>query len=103
MTEPAKGEATISGANKSYTTVKTALEGVLKVDSFQNEKIVLTANATIPTQPSGTTALSVELTFKANANYTFDDSITKGTAYTYDEGQATAKLTLKITPAKDWE
>ena len=40
MTEPTKGEATIIGANKTYNKVKTALEGVLKVDSFKNEKIV---------------------------------------------------------------
>ena len=105
MTEPAKGEATISKANKTYATVKAALESVLTTANFQKEQIGLTANAKIPTQPSGAEALSVELTFKANAGYTFDTSITGGDAYTYDGSQnpATAKLTLKITPAANWE
>ena len=103
MTEPASGTANIEGANKKYATVKAALEGVLTTANFQKEQIGLTANATIPTQPSGAEALSVELTFKANANYTFDDSIIKGTAYTYEEASKTAKLTLKITPAQAWE
>ena len=103
MTEPTKGKATISGANKTYATVKAALADVLKVDSFKNEKIGLTANATIPTKPTGSAALSVELTFKASAGYTFDTSITEGDAYIYDKTQATAKLTLEITPAQPWE
>ena len=103
MTEPASGEATIEGANKTYNTVKTALTSVLTVDSFKNEKIGLTANATIPTKPGESSALSVELTFKASAGYTFDTSITGGNAYTYDESAKTAKLTLKITPAQAWE
>ena len=105
MTEPASGTANIEGANKKYTTVKAALEGVLTTANFQKEQIGLAADATIPSQPSGAEALSVELTFKANANYTFDDSIIKGSAYTYDGSQnpATAKLTLKITPAQAWE
>ena len=107
MTEPASGKATISGANKNYTTVKTALANVLKTETFQNEKIVLTAAPSISdTKPDpASKALSVELIFKANADYTFDDSIIKGTAYTYDGNQnpATAKLTLEITPVTDWE
>ena len=102
MTDPTNGEATISEANKTYNTVKTALANVLKTETFQNEKIGLNAVPTIPTQPSGAAALSVELTFKANANYTFDDSIIKGSAYTYDKNAGTAKLTLKITPAENW-
>ena len=103
MTEPAKGEATISGANKTYNTVKTALEGVLKVDSFQNEKIGLNAVPTIPAQPNNSDPLSVELTFKANDGYTFDDSIINGSAYTYNGTDKTAKLTLKITPTQAWK
>ena len=103
MTEPANGEATISGANKSYNTVKTALEGVLKVDSFKNEKIGLTAAPTIPTKPAGSDALSVELTFKASAGYTFDDSIINGKAYDYNKSDKTAKLKLNITPAEAWQ
>ena len=104
MTEPANGEATISGANKTYTAVKTALEGVLTIANFQKEQIGLTAAPTISaTKPDTSKALSVELTFKANDGYTFDDSIIKGKAYTYTESDKTAKLKLNITPAKDWE
>ncbi|WP_288622176.1 hypothetical protein [uncultured Brachyspira sp.] len=106
MTEPASGKATISGANKTYATVKTALANVLKTENFQNKKIVLTAAPSISdTKPNASKALSVELIFKANADYTFDDSIIKGTAYTYNGNQnpATAKLTLEISPATDWE
>ena len=105
MTEPASGKATIEGANKNYNKVKAALAGVLTVDNFKNEKIELTAAPTIPTKPDGIGALSVELTFKASADYTFDTSITGGDAYTYDGSKdpATAKLTLEITPAQPWE
>ena len=100
---PQRGEATISGANKNYNKVKASLKKVLTIANFQSEKIGLTADATIPAQPSGSQELSVELTFKANTDYTFDDSITKGSAYTYEETSKTAKLTLKITPAQAWE
>ncbi|WP_302368716.1 hypothetical protein, partial [Brachyspira aalborgi] len=105
MTEPAKGKATIEGANKTYASVKKALEGVLKVDSFKNEKIELTVAPNISdTKPApASKALSVELVFKASAGYTFDTSITGGDAYTYDKSAKTAKLTLEITPAQDWE
>ena len=98
-----KGAATISGANQNYNKVKTALGGVLTVATFQKEQIGLNAAPTIPPQPSGSEALSVDLVFKANTGYTFDDSIINGSAYTYDKSQATAKLTLKITPAQAWE
>ena len=106
MTEPASGEATISGANKSYAKVKEALESVLTVNNFQKEQIGLNAAPTIPnasSKPNQSEALSVVLTFKANDGYTFDDSIIKGTAYKYDGSKATATLTLKITPAQAWE
>ncbi|TXJ30133.1 hypothetical protein EPJ69_11230 [Brachyspira aalborgi] len=105
MTEPASGKATIEGANQKYNTVKTALEGVLTVNNFKKEQIGLTANATIPTKPTGAEVLSVKLTFKANTGYTFDTSITKGDAYTYNGSQypATAELTLEIKPAQNWE
>ena len=100
---PQKGTATIEGANKTYVSVKAALEGVLTAANFQKKQIGL-ANATIPsTRPKGSEALSVELTFKANTGYTFDDSIIKGEAYAYNESDKTAKLTLKITPAQSWE
>ncbi|WP_302367153.1 hypothetical protein [Brachyspira aalborgi] len=102
---PQNGNAAISGANQNYNKVKTALANVLKTETFQNEQIGLNAVPTIPNKPNQSAPLSVELVFKANAGYTFDDSITKGTAYKYDGSQnpATAKLTLEIKPAKDWE
>ena len=101
---PQSGNADISGANKNYNKVKAALEGVLTTATFQNEKIVLTAAPTISAnKPNQSEALSVELTFKANTDYTFDDSIIKGTAYKYDGSKATATLTLKITPTQPWE
>ena len=107
MTEPASGKATIEGANKNYNKVKAALAGVLTVDNLKNEKIELTAAPTIPANKPdpASKALSVELTFKASADYTFDTSITGGDAYTYDGSKdpATAKLTLEITPAQPWE
>ena len=102
---PQNGNAAISGANQNYNKVKTALANVLKTETFQNEQIGLNAAPTINVKPSGSEALSVVLTFKANTGYTFDDSITgKGkTTYTYNESDKTATLTLKITPAKNWE
>ena len=105
MTEPANGKATISGANKTYANVKAALAGVLTVGNFKGEQIGLTAAPTISdTKPNPVTdPLSVELTFKANEGYTFDDSITEGTKYKYTASDKTAKLTLKITPAQPWE
>ena len=99
-----KGAATIKGANKKYATVKAALEGVLKVETFQSEKIGLNAAPTIPANKPNTVTdpLSVELTFKANEGYTFDNSIIGGKKYIYTapagSSVATAKLTLKISP-----
>ena len=97
------GGATIGGADKSYAKVKDALEPVLKVDTFNKEKITLTVNPTIPAaKPTVTDPLSVELTFKANDGYTFDNSIIEGKKYQYTASSgsavATAKLTLKISP-----
>ena len=100
---PKGGEATIEGANKNYNDVKTALANVLKTETFQNEQIGLNAAPTIAAKPNQSEALNVELIFKANDGYTFDDSITGGDAYTYDKSGKTAKLTLKITPAQAWE
>ena len=99
-----KGAATIKGANKTYATVKTALANVLKIETFQKEQIGLNAAPTIGDQkPNNNDPLSVDLVFKANANYTFDNSITEGKIYVYDGSAKTAKLTLKITPAQAWE
>ena len=104
---PQKGTATIEGANKTYASVKAALVKVLTTANFQNEQILLKAAPTISAKPNQSEALSVELTFEANTTkgYTFDDSITGKTAsaYNYDENAKTAKLTLKITPAQNWE
>ena len=103
---PQNGNAAISGANQNYNKVKLSLERVLKVETFQSEKIGLNAAPTISdSKPSKSEALSVELTFKANAGYTFDDSITGAgkKTYIYTASDKTAKLTLKITPTKDWE
>ena len=98
-----KGNATIEGANSTYDTVKNALIPVLKEANFKNEKIGLTADPSIPnSKPAVTDPVTVELTFKANEGYTFDNSITKGTKYAYTASSgttvATAKLTLKIRP-----
>ena len=111
---PKNGEATIEGADNTkdkadnqYKVVKV-LKNTFTVDSFKNEQIKLQAapNVTDPTI-GNQNALSVDITFIANTDkgYTFDDSITgKGkTTYTYDEKAKTAKLTLKITPAANWE
>lgn len=99
-----QGVATIAEANKTYSKVKDTLTPVLTVNNFKNEKITLTADPTIPdNKPSTLTdPVSVELTFKANEGYTFDNSIIKGSKYAYTASSgttvATAKLTLKITP-----
>ena len=95
---PQKGSATIANANQSYDKVKTALSEPLKKANFINDKIELTADATIPTKPSGTASLDVKLIFKAKAPYEFDTTITTGDAYTYSDSDKTATLTLKISP-----
>ena len=101
---PQKGEATIENANKDKNTeqkykVVVALENTFKTTSFQNEKIELTADPTIPA-PSGSTALSVDISFKAKSGFEFDAKIINktDTAYTYDENTKSVKLTLKIKP-----
>ena len=107
---PENGEATIEGADntKNTTTQKHKVVEVLgntfTVDAFKDEQIKLQVAPTVNNPKTGTSdALSVEITFIANKGYTFDDSITEGNAYTYDENAGTAKLTLKITPATNWE
>ena len=108
---PKKGEATIERADNTKNSatseykVVEVLQNTFTKASFQSEQIGLNADLTVPKKPSSgnNTPLSVDITFIANKGYTFDDSITKGSAYTYDEGQATAKLTLKIAPAQAWE
>ena len=58
--------------------------------------------STITTKPNASEALSVELTFKANSGYEFDETITADSATAYTKNNKTAKLTLKITPSGDW-
>ena len=110
MTEPKSGTATIEGANNSKQgsdyKVVTVLKNTFKKSDFTGQ-ITLKEDLTAINAPTGgnNTPLSVEITFIANTDkgYTFDASITGGDAYTYDKAQATAKLTLKITPAQAWE
>ena len=104
MTEPSNGEATINGANKSFSKVKTALTTV-----FGTSQTILTVTTDLEskTQPGNNTALEVNITFKANSGFEFDTTITSPDAsakkYNYDASTKTAKLTLKITPAQNWE
>ena len=105
-----KGAATIDKANHTKKAnayqVVTVLKNTFTVDNFKDEQIKLQAVPNVLAPTSGnSTPLSVEITFIANADkgYTFDTSITEGTAYTYDKSAKTAKLTLKITPAQAWE
>ena len=101
MTEPANGEATINGANKSFSKVKTALIEVFKA---QQNVVTVTTDLTDSTpQPSNNTALQVNITFTAKSGFEFDTTITSAKKYNYDAGTKTAKLTLKITPAVNWE
>ena len=105
-----KGTATIDKANHtkkaSAYQVVTVLKNTFTLDNFKDEQIKLQAVPTVNDPTASTTnPLSVEITFIANTDkgYTFDDSIIKGTAYKYDAGTKTAKLTLKIVPAQNWE
>ena len=98
------GGATITGANTakedsgSDYKVKTVLVKAFKKINF-NREIGLQAEPTVNNPSAGTSdALSVEIIFTANTDYTFDASITTGKRYSYTEGNKTAKLTLKIEP-----
>ena len=79
MTKPTGGSADIADANNGFAKVKTA-------------------------KPQNKIALEVNITFKADSGYEFDETITgtSANAYTYDNTLKTAKLTLKITPTQDW-
>ena len=103
---PQDGSAEITDADNSKESsgqqkykVVIALENTFKTTSFQNEKIELTADPTIPT-PSGSTDLSVDISFKAKSGFEFDAKIIgkTDTTYTYDEATKSVKLTLKIKP-----
>ena len=101
---PQNGEATISGANKSFTKVKTALTTVF---GAPQTILTVTHNLSTAAKPDASRALNVEITFKANSGFEFDTTITSPDAsakkYNYNAGTKTAKLTLKITPANPWE
>ena len=103
---PKDGSAEITDADNSKETsgqqkhkVVVALENTFKTTSFQNEKIELTADPNIPT-PSGSTDLSVDISFKAKSGFEFDAKIIDKTdrTYTYNETDKSVKLTLKIKP-----
>lgn len=101
---PNIGSAEIADADNSKDSsqkykVVVALENTFKTTSFQNEKIELTKDPTIPT-PSGANDLSVDISFKAKSGFEFDAKIIDKTdkTYTYDENTKSVKLTLKIKP-----
>ena len=101
---PQNGTASIENANKDKNNeqiykVVVALKNTFKTTSFQNEKIELTADPTIPT-PSGSADLSVYISFKAKSSFEFDAKIIDKTdaTYTYNETDKSVKLTLKIKP-----
>ena len=99
---PTSGKAGIANANKSFAKVKKALENVTQVPW---PGVTVTTDLENKTQPQNATALEVNITFKANSGFEFDETITadSATAYTYDKNNKTAKLTLKITPVANWE
>ena len=105
------GTATIDGADNTKDgadyKVKKALENTFKKSNF-NDKIGLQNDLTVNNPTAGNSdALSVEITFIANGDYTFDKSITEGTKYKYTASSgsavATAKLTLTISPKGTWQ
>ena len=102
--DPKDGNATISGANKSFAKVKTALGTVA---STPQNRLEVTDNLNTATKPNNQEALNVELTFKAKSGFEFDTTITSPDAsakkYIYSDADKTAKLTLKITPQAAWE
>ena len=99
---PQNGSADISGANQSFDKVKTALTTVFEAPQTT---LAVTHNLSTATKPKASEALNVELTFKANSGFEFDESITgtSANAYTYNASDKTAKLTLKITPSGNWQ
>ena len=101
--DPKDGNATISGANKSFAKVKGAL------DILKTPQTILTVTTDLDSkQKPGTQKeeLIVNIEFKANSGFEFDTTITKpetsATKYTYEESTKKAKLQLKITPSENW-
>ena len=100
------GTAIIDGADNTKEgadyKVKKALENTFKKSNFA-DKIGLQNDLTVNNPTSGNSdALSVDITFIANGDYTFDKSITEGKRYAYNTGDSSAKLTLKISPKGQW-
>ena len=99
---PQDGSAVIANANESFSKVKTALTTVF---GAPQTILTVTHNLDSATKPNNNGALNVELTFKANSGFEFDESITgtDKTTYTYTASDKSAKLTLKITPKTAWQ
>ena len=99
---PTAGKADIAGALENFDKVTNALTTV-----FATPQAILTVTTDLDgkTKPNNNTALEVNITFKANSGFEFDESITGAgkTTYTYTASDKSAKLTLKITPAAAWE
>ena len=96
------GGATIEGADntkdgQNYKVVDI-LTTTFKTENFNREIKLKEAPTVTPPKDNTQNPLSVEITFIANTGYTFDDSITKGKKYAYNDTDKTAKLTLKIKP-----
>ena len=100
------GTATIKGADNTKDgadyKVKKALENTFKKSNF-TDKIGLKNDLVVNNPNSGNiNDLSVDITFIANTDYTFDNSIISGKRYAYDASTKEAKLTLKIKPKANW-
>ena len=101
---PQNGSAEITGANKSFAKVKTALTTV-----FAAPQTILTVTTDLEgkTKPNNAEKLTVNIEFRANSGFEFDETITKpdtsAKKYNYDAGAKKATLQLGITPAANWE
>ncbi|WP_288622660.1 hypothetical protein [uncultured Brachyspira sp.] len=98
--DPKDGVAEITGANKSFNKVKTALENVAQV---QCTGVTVTTDLKDKPKPNNAEKLTVNIDFIANSGFEFDTTITDGSKYAYDKNTKKATLTLNITPAQNWE
>ena len=101
---PQNGSANIANANESFGKVKGAL------DILTTPQTILTVTTDLASkQKPGTQKeeLTVNIEFKANSGFEFDESITKPASgeikYTYNASGNSATLILNITPAQNWE
>ena len=83
--------------NISKTDFATALEGVV---SSLNSDVTITADTIGIKSASGKTAADCVLNIKPSGQNKFDTTVTGITGYTEKDG---LKITLKITPDKDWQ